>query len=140
MKKIINIVVLIFSLSVLFAQVPAAGQRKDKIEAMRNAYITSQMNLTADEAQKFWPIYNEYHAEIVNLDNPVKNMGKPIDQLTEAEAKQLIYKELDLEAQKNTITKKYVERFLQVISAKKLILLRRAEREFKKIMIEQLKK
>jgi len=43
-----------------FQQRPAPG----KLEAMKTAFITSRLNLTTEEAQKFWPIYNQYSAEI----------------------------------------------------------------------------
>jgi hypothetical protein len=113
--------------------------KKEKIEAMRNAYITTQMGLNSEEAQKFWPIYNEYKKELSRLENPKLELGKTIEQMTEAEAKQIIFKEIELENQRYLINKKYIDRFLSVISAKKLIKLRKAEREFKKILIEQLK-
>ena len=34
------------------------------IEAVRTAYITNQLKLSPEEAQKFWPIYNTYMQEI----------------------------------------------------------------------------
>ncbi len=139
MKKYIILLLFVLSIVQLKAQNPT-NSSKEKIEAMRNAYITSQMNLTPDESQKFWPIYNEYRAELDQLDRPKKEIGKTIEQMTEAEVKQLIYKELEVENQRNLISKKYVDKFLLVISAKKLIKLRQAEREFKKMMIEQLRK
>jgi len=45
---------------------------KDQIEAVRMAYITNQLKLTPEEAQKFWPIYNNYIQEIkkAQQDNP----------------------------------------------------------------------
>ncbi len=42
----------------------AQVQDSDKIEAVRTAYITNQLNLTTGEAQKFWPIYNRYFGEV----------------------------------------------------------------------------
>ena len=40
--------------------VPPGHQNKEKLESARIAYFTSRMNLTPDEAAKFWPVYNEY--------------------------------------------------------------------------------
>jgi len=34
--------------------------RKDKIETMHIAYLSEKLNLTSGEAEKFWPVYNEY--------------------------------------------------------------------------------
>jgi hypothetical protein len=41
-----------------------ASAQPPKVEAIKVAYITKELNLTSDEAQKFWPVYNEYFAEI----------------------------------------------------------------------------
>lgn len=44
----------------LMAQPP---EKKKTLEAVFVAYVTRQLNLTPEEAQKFWPIYNQYDAE-----------------------------------------------------------------------------
>ncbi len=36
------------------------SQQKQQFKADKVAYITTQMNFTVEEAQKFWPIYNKY--------------------------------------------------------------------------------
>ena len=40
--------------------VPPDPQNKEKLESARIAYFTSRMDLTPDEAAKFWPVYKEY--------------------------------------------------------------------------------
>ena len=50
------------------------GFNRNNIEALKVAYITRQLNLTPDEAQKFWPVHNIYFEELKkarkdNLDN-----------------------------------------------------------------------
>ena len=64
MKHILLIVTLFFSsFSVLHAQDDGKDKR-EKIQALKIAFITQKLELTTDEAQKFWPVYNEYFAEI----------------------------------------------------------------------------
>ena len=43
--------------SSLFAQ---PEKKKEDIKAMKIGFITNELNLTPDEAQKFWPVYNEF--------------------------------------------------------------------------------
>ncbi len=38
----------------------------NRVQAAKMAYITTQLNLTPEEAQRFWPVYNAYNAEIKN--------------------------------------------------------------------------
>ena len=46
------------------AQDDSGDKESDDIKAVRSAYITNQLKLTPDEAQRFWPIYNNYLQEV----------------------------------------------------------------------------
>lgn len=35
-----------------------------RIQALKIAYLTKKLNLSPEEAQKFWPVYNKYEEEI----------------------------------------------------------------------------
>jgi protein subunit release factor A len=113
------------------------AEKKAKLDAWHTAFLTSEMQLTTEEAQKFWPIYNEYKAEMEKLEKPVKAIGKTIEQMSDAELRQMIYKELDNEQQRVNMNKKYVDRFLTILPAIKIVRLKKAEREFKKMVLEQ---
>lgn len=45
---------------------PAGKEERFGGEALKVAYITKQLNLSVEEAQKFWPVHNNYMAEIKN--------------------------------------------------------------------------
>jgi len=38
-----------------------------KIQAMEMAFITKELNLSPDEAQKFWPVFNQYRNELKGM-------------------------------------------------------------------------
>ena len=61
MKTIFTLVAFFF----VFAQTSVAqeGQGNEKIEQLKIAFITKHLKLTTEEAQKFWPVYNQYEAE-----------------------------------------------------------------------------
>ena len=62
MKNFLFIAILIITISLqVNAQPPRKGER---IEALKIAYITQALKLTAEEAQNFWPVYNTYTQEI----------------------------------------------------------------------------
>lgn len=50
---------------------PPPGERPN-IEAIKVAYITKQLNLSAEEAQKFWPVHNAYMAELKKLETQIE--------------------------------------------------------------------
>ncbi|MEP6948823.1 MAG: hypothetical protein ABI863_06100 [Ginsengibacter sp.] len=92
--------------------------RAEKIQSLKIAFITQKLQLTSDEAEKFWPIYNQY-------DNEIHSLPKGGDVITTDQ------KLLD-------IRKKYAPSFDKVIGPQKLNKLFNAERDFRDILIRRL--
>ncbi len=116
---------------------------REKIEAQRVAFITTELNLTPDEAKVFWPVYNEYDNKRHELKKALKNAGdfhKPeIEKLTEKEAVQILDNQI-IEAQKLLdLRKEYHAKFKSVLPAVKVLQLYDAEREFQKMLIDRLR-
>lgn len=65
MKKYL-LLVLIFVGTALISYAQPAEQLK-KLEAIQIAFLTKELNLTTDEAQKFWPVYNNYRSELLKV-------------------------------------------------------------------------
>ena len=64
MKKYILILALFFgSLPVLKAQ-DEQPQGEKRIQALYVAYVTEQLQLSPDEAQKFWPVHAQFEADM----------------------------------------------------------------------------
>ena len=69
MKKVISVIAIAMLFSVAaFAQKDKGKTKKDeswheKVRAEQVAHITSDLNLTEAEAQKFWPVYNDVQAK-----------------------------------------------------------------------------
>ena len=73
MKKLYFILALIITTGFAKAQDEQASVKKQQdIEALKVAFISKELDLTPDEAQKFWPVYNQYSKEIkaTRIDNP----------------------------------------------------------------------
>ncbi|MBK8712715.1 MAG: hypothetical protein IPL97_12710 [Niastella sp.] len=122
MKRILLIVSLILgSISFVSAQEPGDDATKvQKIQALYVAYITQQLKLTEAEAQKFWPVHSQYDAEI-------KAVG-------------LGGNELDRQQSVLNIKKKYQDRFTKIIGADRTNDFYKTDSEFRKKMVERLKK
>ncbi len=81
MKKIIFLLLITVSFTITVDAQNNRGNlqnsrqaKRANIEALKVAYITRELNLTAEEAQKFWPIHNGYIEELKqvrkeNMDN-----------------------------------------------------------------------
>ncbi|MFL5744236.1 MAG: hypothetical protein ACJ751_06200 [Niastella sp.] len=127
MKKIILIIVMALGISaVSLAQDDNdAGQKGNgsRIEALKIAYLTKKLNLSTDEAQKFWPIYNEYMGEI---------------RKTRIDARQNQEGEIPTEEKLLNIRKKYNGEFNKALSSEKVNTFFKAEKEFGTVLQKEL--
>ncbi|HWB24287.1 MAG TPA: hypothetical protein VG738_02355 [Chitinophagaceae bacterium] len=62
MKKIYLAIFFLLSCTYICVGQPGAGRQK--VEAIKIAYITKELNLSPAEAQRFWPVYNSYSNEV----------------------------------------------------------------------------
>jgi hypothetical protein len=131
-KKIIYIVVFVLLSFASFAQ----GGKREKIEALRVAFITQQLNITADESQKFWPVYNEYQDKVKAARKEFKAI--PTTFATDKEAQDFLDAELLFKQRELSLYKEYYDKFKKILPLKKVALLRQAEEDFKKELLKQL--
>jgi hypothetical protein len=120
-------------------------ERKDKIESMHTAYLTEKINLTPDQAKKFWPVYDQYRSDLDELQKQrkqnaqtIKNAGG-IDNMSDADVQKLVTNEIDIKARELDLHKQYVVKFQEVISLKQVAKLFMAEEQFKLYLLQQLK-
>lgn len=133
------------SLFVLFAFVviaqPATSKR-DKIDALRVSFINQKVNFTSQETQLFWPLYDEYNDKLENARKSFRQQyikNTDFTALTDKEAEAYINAELALKQREYELYKEYFEKFKKVLPIKKVALIRRAEEEFKKELIKNIK-
>ncbi|WP_111708468.1 hypothetical protein [Lutibacter citreus] len=143
MKKLIHTILF---LSIIFLATNIAAQRvhKQNIRMLKTTYIANAISLTPSEAEMFWPIYNKFSNKLrilkFKLDNGIiqeinKNGG--IDTLTEEQAQAIITEYLNVEKSISQTRIKRLNELNKIISAKKLILLEKAEKDFNKRMLQE---
>ena len=131
-SSITIILILLFSWITLSAQ--NQTERFQQIKAHKVAYITEKMNLTVEEAEKFWPIYNEYEE---SLNNNRKQVRLSIRNSTDQEAKDMLYATLEKNEQEIALKRDFYEKASKVVSFRKLYLMEKAEREFRLKLLER---
>ena len=58
MKKLL-VILLIFVQGVGFAQERLSEEKRKEFESQKIAFFTKELDLSPEEAVKFWPLYNE---------------------------------------------------------------------------------
>ncbi|MGE5355603.1 MAG: hypothetical protein ACM3PT_05130 [Deltaproteobacteria bacterium] len=136
MKYLISIIFILSMIISSFGQRPVREKIADKIESHKIAFITEALDLTPEESQKFWPLYNEYSAKERELRPEFKERPKA---LSEAEANEIIGKFFENEEKRLMLMKNYYQKFKMVIPASKVVKLHFAERKFKEKLLEKMK-
>ena len=95
------------------------GKRVEKIQALYVAYITQQLNLNEEEAQKFWPLHKQF-------DNDIKAVDMNIP-------------ELDRQQAALNIKKKYQDRFVKILGNNRTDAFFRKDMEFRKKLVDTIR-
>ena len=135
MKKIWLLLVTLFSISA-FGQRPMDNPRnpeaREKIRAAHAAYITERIELTSSESEKFWPVYREYNEKKRELRQQLREANQ-----VEADHKKILEMELRLKQEELDLEKEYTGKLQQIIPAEKLVKLRQAEMDFRRLILRR---
>lgn len=124
------------------AQRGGRGQNFQRIEAAKVGFITQRLNLTPEQAERFWPVYRRYQDEMRGLRKKAVANGRAqrgTNTMSEAESRRAIEEKLDLQEDRLALKRKYKDQFLRVISAQQLVALYDSEQEFNKLLVQRLR-
>ncbi|RTL57099.1 MAG: hypothetical protein EKK37_13690 [Sphingobacteriales bacterium] len=96
-----------------------------KIEALKIAFISKKLDLSPEEAQRFWPVYNQYFKEMRQLIKDQKESDK--DDVLDKEQKVI------------DLRKRYRDQFIKIVGQQRMNKLFNAERDFRRILINRIK-
>jgi hypothetical protein len=140
MQKLIPLLFLLISLPA-FAQ--RSGKMNDRIKAQKIAFITEKLDLTSDEATKFWPIYNAFETSRKKIKTEdlraIKVEMRNNPHMSDSAADDLLKKLIEAENDLHDAKLKLVEDLKTAISSKKIIRLKATEDEFNRALLKRLK-
>ncbi|WP_232296215.1 hypothetical protein [Terriglobus sp. TAA 43] len=106
--------------------------RKD-IRSQKKQLIAANVPLTDAEAQAFWPVYDKYTADLVNVNNDkyelIKEYAQGYDTITDAQADDWSTRLLKLDSAVTSLRLQYQPAFRKVLPAKKAALYEQVERK-----------
>ena len=118
-------------------------QKKEQVKSLKVAFITSELDLTADESAKFWPLYNafdEKQSEIrrTKMKSYLDRMdSENFDNVSEKEAATLLSQMESSEEELHQLRKKFIGSLKSVIPAVKILKLKKAEEDFNRKLLQQ---
>lgn len=140
MKNLITLVILVtFSLASW-----AQHGHAEKIKAFKAGYLTQELDLTPEEAQKFWPVYNEFEQKMHELRferrkkerDRINALGGP-EELSDKQAREILNGLLESEEKALSVKKELYQALNDILSPVKLVELYRAENDFNRRMLSE---
>lgn len=144
-KKIIIITAaLVFGAVNAFANNEAKEEWKEKLQAEKIAFLTMEIGLTPQEAQVFWPVYNEINEEKDQaMYEAIKyywEMSKAIEAgKPEKEIKTLLDKYLEAQEKQRKIDNDAADKYKKVLPTAKVAKLYIGEEKFRRLNIRKLR-
>ena len=146
LKPLHAVVLFVFvAIGTVNAQPPGKERpnKKEKIEQLKIAFITKELELTTDEAEKFWPVYNEMSEKIQEKKKEERKLQKELkdnfETLSEEDIKSKSQSILSNELQQTELKMEYHDKIADVIGYKKATKLLSLEQRFKRELLEQMK-
>lgn len=118
-------------------------EKRDQIKALKVAYITTELNLSPDEASKFWPLFNAFEDKQQEIKKQKlkayleRTDSNSIDKLSDKEAATLLSQMESTEDELYQLKKKFVANLKGILPSTKILKLKKAEEQFSKKLLQQ---
>lgn len=141
-RKLLPLLFLFISFS-FYAQGESMKEKREKIKALKVAFFTTELDFTANEAEKFWPLYNTFDDKQFELRHQkmrayMKRMSDgSLDKISEKEANNFLVQMEETEEELFLLRKKFTQNLRGVLPSVKIIKLRKAEEDFNRKLLHQ---
>jgi len=116
----------------------------EKFKAKKIAYITDAINLTPAEAEKFWPVYNEFEQKrfliMEERHSLEKKLNVKIEEMSDEKYIELTKKLISFPKTEGDLFLEYNEKFLKILSPRKVVQLYVADMGFKSFLLKEFRK
>ena len=131
------------SSTAVLAQGGDKGKREERVKQLKIGYFTEQLNLTTAESEKFWPVYNEMEDKIKELRKSNRELSEKLDGEAEGmkdeDYKKTVKAILDNDIAEANTKKEYYDKLAAIIGSKKAARTFKLEKEFKQMILKELK-
>ena len=144
-NAICTLLVSLIFISVSWAQPrppsPDGEKRKEKVEALKRSYYSEKLALTPAEAEKFWPIYNEFKKKEYSLKKEGKGDKKKGEEpkYTEKEALAEIDREAMQKKSHIDLETQFLKDCMPVLGPERTMHLSKIDREFQRELLQHMR-
>lgn len=137
MRNFLNIVLMVFVFTTMTQAQVDPEKREARLAAFRAEVFTRVLDLTPEEAQGFWPVYNEYTDKREQAQQELRP-GKQLDQMSDAEVEDQIKRHFEMKQREIDLERDAYQKLRKVLPLRKIAKLPGAEREFRESLVKKL--
>ncbi len=139
--KLVTSLLLFISFN-FYAQGEKMKEKREQIKTMKIAFLTSELDLSVSEAEKFWPVYNafeekEFELKHLKMRSFIKRLRDGKEKLNEKEASVLLSQIENNEEEVFLLRKKFIGNLKGILPASKIIRLKKSEEDFNRKLLAQ---
>ena len=142
LNKILPILLIFISFN-FYAQGEKMKEKKEQIKALKVAFLTTELELTSSESEKFWPVYNAFDDKQFELRH--QKMGAfikkikdgSVSQMTEKEASTFLNQMESNDEEIFMLRKKLTATLRNILPASKILKLKKSEEDFNRKLLHQ---
>lgn len=116
---------------------PDPEKREARLAAFRAEVFTRVLNLTPEEAQGFWPLYNEFADKREQAQQELRP-AKQLDQMSDPEVEDQIKRHFEMKQRELDLERDFYQKVRKVLALRKIAKLPMAEREFRESLVKKL--
>jgi hypothetical protein len=136
-------IVLMILAGITMSEALAQNQGREKLDAYRIAFFTRRLNLTPQEAEKFWAVYNEFQNKRNSIQTERMQLNRNVNQnelnMSEKDMTEAGDKLISLQVQEADLAMQYHKKFKEILSPAKVIRLYQAENLYRIQLLNELK-
>jgi len=140
MKRVIIFLMIILTLPV--GRLSAQNTNLEKLNNYKIGFFTKKLNLTSEEAEKFWPVYNDYQGQrnAVQIEKLKlnRNFNQNESTLTDIQLEEMGNKYVDCLVQESNLAVAFHKKLKEVLPPVKVILYYQAENQYKIQLLNEL--
>ena len=142
-KRIISLSIAVIISTITFAFERQGPSKEDieKFRAKKISFITEKLQLTPEEAQNFWPIYNQSEKESWEAQKQRREIENRLQteegNISDKEIIELTEKMVESHKAEALVREKYNKKFLEVLPPQKVLKLYQAEHQFRMQMLHE---
>ena len=140
MKKVVIVLLIILVFPVI--RLAAQNPNLEKLNNYKIGFFTKRLNLTSEEAEKFWPVYNEYQGKrnLIQLEKMKinRNFNQNGSTLSDNQLVEMGDKYVDCLVQESALAVAFHKKLREVLSPSKVIMYYQAENQYKAQLLNEL--